>query len=311
MVFNSLSYAIFLPIVFILYWTLPHKYRWILLLFFSYYFYMNWNPKYIVLILFVTVFSYIAARLIEVKGKINVKKIILIVALLVCIGILFFYKYFGFFTQNIVAFLEKFFMHISFITWNPILPMGISFYTFQALSYVIDVYKGDINAEHHFGKYATYIAYFPQLVAGPIEKAGDLLPQIKKEHYFDYDRSTYGLKLMVWGFFKKIVVADRLAKYVDVVYNAPFQYRGFSFILATLMFSIQIYCDFSGYSDIAIGTSDLLGIKLMKNFNSPYFSDSIKDFWRKWHISLSIWLRDYIYIPLGGVKRVRYAVPSI
>lgn len=303
MVFNSLSYAIFLPIVFILYWTLPHKYRWILLLFFSYYFYMNWNPKYIVLILFVTVFSYIAARLIEVKGKINVKKIILIVALLVCIGILFFYKYFGFFTQNIVAFLEKFFMHISFITWNPILPMGISFYTFQALSYVIDVYKGDINAEHHFGKYATYIAYFPQLVAGPIEKAGDLLPQIKKEHYFDYDRSTYGLKLMVWGFFKKIVVADRLAKYVDVVYNAPFQYRGFSFILATLMFSIQIYCDFSGYSDIAIGTSDLLGIKLMKNFNSPYFSDSIKDFWRKWHISLSIWLRDYIYIPLGGGKK--------
>jgi D-alanyl-lipoteichoic acid acyltransferase DltB (MBOAT superfamily) len=180
------------------------------------------------------------------------------------------------------------------------LPVGISFYTFQTLSYVIDVYRGDVKAERHFGYYATFISFFPQLVAGPIERTRNLLPQIKKEHVFDYDQATYGLKLMAWGYFKKLVIADNLAQYVSVVYDSPMEYRGFALVLASVFFTIQIYCDFSGYSDIAIGTAKLLGIDLMTNFKSPYFSQSVKEFWSRWHISLSTWFRDYVYIPLGG-----------
>ena len=309
MLFNSIAFAIFLPIVFILYWVLPHKYRWILLLVASYYFYMSWNPKYIVLIFFITLISYIAGLLMEkAKNKTN-KKIILAFTLVSCLSVLFFFKYFNFFSETIVNFLNLFSLKLNPITLQIMLPVGISFYTFQTLSYVIDVYRG-LKAEHHFGIYATFISFFPQLVAGPIERTENLLPQIKEEHKFNYEQATYGLKLMAWGFFKKLAIADVLAIYVDMVFNNLSSYEGFAIVIAAFFFAIQIYCDFSGYSDIAIGTAKLLGINLMTNFKSPYFSSSIKEFWNRWHISLSTWFRDYVYIPLGGnrVSKLRHNV---
>ncbi len=300
MLFNSFSYAIFLPIVFILYWLLPHKYRWLLLFIASYYFYMSWNIKYVVLILFTTFVSYLSAILVEQQDTKKKKKFILTVTALLCLGVLFFFKYFNFVSESIVSVLSLFSIKLHPLTLKLLLPVGISFYTFQTLSYVIDVYRGDIKAEKHFGYYATFIAFFPQLVAGPIERTSNLLPQIKAKHEFDYNKATYGLKLMAWGFFKKMVIADGLSTYVSAIYDALFKFKGFSLLLATLFFAIQIYCDFSGYSDIAIGSAKLLGIDLMTNFKSPYFSQSIKEFWSRWHISLSTWFKDYIYIPLGG-----------
>ncbi len=300
MLFNSFSYAIFLPIVFILYWLLPHKYRWLLLFIASYYFYMSWNIKYVVLILFTTFVSYLSAILVEKQDTKKKKKFILTVTALLCLGVLFFFKYFNFVSESIASVLSLFSIKLHPLTLKLLLPVGISFYTFQTLSYVIDVYRGDIKAEKHFGYYATFIAFFPQLVAGPIERTSNLLPQIKAKHEFDYNKATYGLKLMAWGFFKKMVIADGLSTYVSAIYDAPFKFKGFSLLLATLFFAIQIYCDFSGYSDIAIGSAKLLGIDLMTNFKSPYFSQSIKEFWSRWHISLSTWFKDYIYIPLGG-----------
>lgn len=300
MLFNSLSYAVFLPIVFILYWLLPHKYRWVLLFIASYYFYMSWNVKYVVLILFTTFVSYSAALILEKQDSKKKKKLVLAFTAILCLGILFFFKYFNFFSDSIVSFFRLFSIKLHPITLKLILPVGISFYTFQTLSYVVDVYRGDVVAEKHFGYYATFISFFPQLVAGPIERTSNLLPQIKAKHEFNYDQATYGLKLMAWGFFKKMVIADGLSNYVSTIYDMPFNYSGFSLLLATLFFTIQIYCDFSGYSDIAIGSAKLFGIDLMTNFKSPYFSQSIKEFWSRWHISLSTWFKDYIYIPLGG-----------
>ncbi len=310
MLFNSFSFAIFLPIVFAIYWLLPHKFRWILLLIASYYFYMSWNVKYVILILFTTAVSYFAAIYIEKAKDKKRKKCVLIWAALLCLGVLFFFKYFNFATESISNILSLFTIQISPLTINLLLPVGISFYTFQTLSYVIDVYKGEVKAERHFGYYATFISFFPQLVAGPIERTRNLLPQIKERHLFDYSEATYGLKLMAWGYFKKIVIADTLARYVSTVYDDPKQFAGFSLILASLFFTIQIYCDFSGYSDIAVGTAKLLGINLMNNFKSPYFSQSVKEFWSRWHISLSTWFRDYVYIPMGGnrvgkIKKIR------
>ena len=300
MLFNSVSYLIFLPIVFAVYWILPNKYRWIVLLLSSYYFYMSWNVKYVVLILLTTGISYIAAILIEKSNHKKTKQLLLASVLIICLGVLFFFKYFNFTMQAISAVLGKFSIHLHPITLNLLLPVGISFYTFQTLSYVIDVYRGDLKAEHHLGKYATFISFFPQLVAGPIERASNLLPQIVGNHTFSYDSAVYGLRIMLWGLFKKMVVADTLAVYVDRIYNNPSSYHGFVFIIATVFFAFQIYCDFSGYSDIAIGSARLFGIELMQNFRSPYFSASIREFWGRWHISLSTWFRDYLYIPLGG-----------
>jgi D-alanyl-lipoteichoic acid acyltransferase DltB (MBOAT superfamily) len=295
-----MAFAFFLPIVFIIYWAVPHKFRWLLLLIASYYFYMSWNPKYVFLILFTTVVSYGAARLLEKEKSQKKKKWILAGTAVVCLGILFVFKYFNFVSESLTDFLRLFSIQLNPVTLNLLLPVGISFYTFQTLSYVVDVYKGDVEAEHHFGYYAAFISFFPQLVAGPIERTGNLLPQIKKEHHFDYDQATYGLKLMAWGYFKKIVIADTLSQYVSTVYDMPQNYQGFALVLASVFFAIQIYCDFSGYSDIAIGTAKLLGINLMTNFKNPYFSQSVKEFWSRWHISLSTWFRDYVYIPLGG-----------
>ena len=302
MLFTSFSYLIFLPIVFIIYWILSHKYRWILLLVASYFFYMSWSAKYAVIILFTTIITYLIAILIERASSINKGRILLGGALLICLGILFIFKYLNFFCTSIMTLVSNFGIFVEPYTIKLILPVGISFYTFQTLSYVIDVYRGNIVAETHFGRYALFVSFFPQLVAGPIERSTQLIPQLKEEKHFDYKMATYGMRLILWGVFKKSIIADRLAYYVDSVFDSLITFQGFSLFLAVFFFAIQIYCDFSGYSDIAVGSANLLGIQLSTNFKSPYFSTSIKEFWNRWHISLSTWFRDYIYIPLGGSR---------
>ncbi len=302
MLFNSFSYAVFVPIIFIIYWFMPHRFRWVLLLAASYYFYMSWNPKYIILILATTFISYITGIVIEQTENKLQKKVYLVLSVIFCMGILFIFKYFNFFIENLSSVLDIFTIKMHPITLKLLLPVGISFYTFQTMSYVIDVYRGDVQAEKHFGYYAAFISFFPQLVAGPIERTSNLLPQIKREQKFSEQKAFDGLKLMLWGYYKKLVVADTLAPYVDKVYNQLELYQGFSLMIVVFFFSLQIYCDFSGYSDIAIGTARLFGIDLIKNFDAPYFSKSVKEFWRRWHISLSTWFRDYIYISLGGNK---------
>jgi D-alanyl-lipoteichoic acid acyltransferase DltB (MBOAT superfamily) len=226
------------------------------------------------------------------------------------LAILFFYKYFNFLNESILTLSTKLGIEWNVSNFDVLLPVGISFYTFQALSYTMDVYRGDLKAEKHFGKYALFVSFFPQLVAGPIERSTNLLPQFNEKHYFDYDRVKRGLLLMLWGFFKKIVIADRLAILVNTVYNNPTNYQGIPLIIATIFFAFQIYCDFSSYSDIAIGSANIMGYNLMNNFERPYFSKSIAEFWKRWHISLGTWFKDYLYIPLGGsrvskVKRYR------
>lgn len=302
MLFNSLAFAIFLPIVFLLYWAVPQKYRWIILLISSYYFYMSWNVKYVVLILFTTFVSYCSALFLPKFTKKSTKLGIMWLAIVASLFVLFFFKYLNFAQNTLIRILQSFAIELHPLTLKLLLPVGISFYTFQTLSYVIDVYKGEVEPERNFFKYAAFISFFPQLVAGPIERTRNLLPQIDCEHKFTYEKASYGIKLMAWGFFKKLVIADNLATLVDGVFDHLDEYQGFSFVLAILFFTIQIYCDFSGYSDIAIGTAKLFDIDLMTNFKSPYFSTSVQDFWRRWHISLSSWFRDYVYIPLGGSR---------
>ncbi|MBQ7540734.1 MAG: MBOAT family protein [Clostridia bacterium] len=308
MLFNSVSFAVFLPIVFALYWLVPQRRRWALLLAASYYFYMSWNAKYIVLILFTTGVSYLCGRLLEKTADARRKKQLVALALCLCFGVLFLFKYFGFFWETANAVLRRFAVPMHPLTLRLLLPVGISFYTFQTVGYVLDVYRGDARAERHFGKYAAFISFFPQLVAGPIERTNALLPQIADPPAFDYDKAVDGMQRMAWGFFKKMVVADRLAVFVDRVWGDVFQFRGLSLVLASVLFAVQIYCDFSGYSDIAVGCAKLLGIDLAENFRRPYLSASIREFWSRWHISLSTWFRDYLYIPLGGsrVKKSRH-----
>ena len=300
MLFNSWQFALFFPIVFALYWGLSYKFRIGLLFTASYYFYMSWNIKYVVLILFTTIVSYFAALLITKTHSLRTKKCILTLSLIACLGVLFVFKYFNFFAGAVVGFMSLFTIHLHPMTLKLLLPVGISFYTFQTLGYVIDVYRGTTQPEKNFWVYATFISFFPQLVAGPIERTNNLLPQIKAVHEFKYEQAVYGIKLMTWGFFKKLCIADVLAVYVDKVFEDIYSYNGFALVLAVFFFSIQIYCDFSGYSDIARGCSKMLGIDLIENFRSPYFSASLHEFWGRWHISLSTWFRDYVYIPLGG-----------
>lgn len=300
MLFNSMAFAVFLLIVFFSYWLLPHKFRWVFLLLSSYWFYMSWNIGYVVLILLTTLVSWCSALLLERTDSPKIKKMILTLAAFCSLGVLFFFKYFNFFSKSITSAFRAFSIPLHEVTLHLLLPVGISFYTFQTLSYVIDVYRGKVKAERNIGYYATFISFFPQLVAGPIERTERLLPQIKEWHLFRYDQAAYGLRLMAWGFFKKIVIADNFAVYVDEVYQSPGAYRGFAMIISIFLFAIQIYCDFSGYSDIAIGTAKLFGIELTPNFKSPYFATSVKEFWSRWHISLSTWFRDYVYIPMGG-----------
>lgn len=303
MLFNSFEFALFLPIVFIIYWTVSARFRWVLLLLSSYYFYMSWNPKYVVLIAGTTLVSYFAAILIEKCSTKRQKRGILILSAITCLGVLFVFKYLNFALDVIYTVMSSFAIPLSEVTVSLILPVGISFYTFQTLSYVIDVYRGTVKAEKHLGYYATFISFFPQLVAGPIERTENLLPQIKKTNSFDEEKAMDGVKRMLWGYYKKLVVADAVGLVVDSIYEKIPEFRGGVLLIAIFLFTIQIYCDFSGYSDIAIGTAKLLGIDLMDNFKSPYFATSIRDFWSRWHISLSTWFRDYVYIPLGGNRK--------
>ena len=308
MVFNSFSFLIFFPIVLLFYRVLPKRVRWVMLLAASYYFYMSWQPDLIYLILFTTVVSYLCSLGIEKTSKKGVKRLLLVTALVASLSVLFFFKYFNFLSHNVTAFLNLIRIPVSDFTLNLILPVGISFYTFQTLSYVIDVYRGTMKAEKHFGYYALYVSYFPQLVAGPIERPENLLPQLRADNPFSARDTVDGLKIMAVGFFKKIAVADVISKYVDAVYNGvgtadKSLLNGFTVFIATALFAVQIYCDFSGYTDIAIGCARVMGIRLMRNFNDPYSGVSIRDFWRRWHISLTSWFTDYIYIPLGGSRK--------
>ena len=299
MLFNSFSFLIFFPLVTILYFLLPHRFRWALLLAASCIFYMAFVPIYILILALTIIIDYLAAIWIE-NSHGRRRLFFLVVSILSTCLVLFVFKYSNFFIIN-YNYVARFFH------WNQpiallkiILPIGLSFHTFQSLSYVIEVYRGNQKAEHHFGIYALYVMFYPQLVAGPIERPQNLLHQFYSEHAFDYQRVTDGLKLMLWGMFKKVVIADRLAVAVGQVYGNPHAYTGFPLIVATVFFAFQIYCDFSGYSDIAIGAAQVMGFRLMDNFNRPYFSKSIAEFWKRWHISLSTWFRDYLYIPLGG-----------
>ncbi len=303
MLFNSNAFYVFLPIVFAVYWIIPARYRWGILFLSSYYFYMSWNVKYVTLILTTTLVSYGTALLMERTEDRKKKKLCMATALLISLGILFFFKYFDFLSESLRDVLKRFAIPMHRTTLDLMLPVGISFYTFQTLSYVIDVYRGEVRACRHLGKYATFIAFFPQLVAGPIERTRNLLPQIEGEHTFHAEKGIHGAKMIAWGFFKKVAIADTVAVYVDTVYKVPHHFTGFPLLLATLLFTFQIYCDFSGYSDIAVGTAELLDIDLMTNFRSPYFASSIREFWSRWHISLSTWFRDYVYIPLGGNRK--------
>lgn len=310
MLFNSLTFGIFIIIVFILYYLVPHKYRWAFLLLASYVFYMNLHIGYGILLLATTILTYVLALKLEKSKSTKQKRHCLLSGILPLVLVLLFYKLGSPVINHLNSLIEAGRLSMQPITLKILLPAGISFYFFQSMGYLIDVYKGKIKAEHHFGYYALFVSFFPQLLAGPIGRADSLLPQYKKERPFRYDDVTYGLKLMAWGYFKKLVIADVFAMTVDRLYNNVHSYVGLAFIIVTIMFAIEIYCDFSGYSDIAIGCARLFGIELMTNFKSPYYSFSIKEFWSRWHISLSTWFRDYVYIPLGGnrVKKWRHCL---
>jgi len=305
MLFNSLHFAVFFPVVVAVFFLLRGRFgqaRWLFLLVASYYFYVSWRAEYIILILVSTVVDYIASRNIGRAENETVRKLWLALSLTVNLGILIFFKYLVFFTESTTLFFQSIGLETNLPTVELLLPVGISFYTFQTLSYTIDVYRGDIEPEKDIGVFALFVSFFPQLVAGPIERPSSLLPQLRNlsQVAFDYERATSGLKLMAWGLFKKAVIADRLAIYVNTVYQTPSDYPGLPMIIATVFFAFQIYCDFSGYSDIAIGAARVIGVDLRLNFNRPYLASSIQDFWARWHISLSTWFRDYVYIPLGG-----------
>ncbi len=264
---------------------------------------MSWKAEYVILIMISTIIDYIAGLQIHNSTAQWRRKLFLCLSIATNLGLLFAFKYFNFFSDSLRVILQQASIQLNPITLKVLLPVGISFYTFQTLSYTIDVYRGKIKPEKHLGIFAVYVSYFPQLVAGPIERAKNLLPQFFEKHFFEYKRVTDGLKLMLWGFFKKLVIADKLALIVNFVYNDPTKFTGFPLIIATVFFAFQIYCDFSGYSDIAIGAATILGFHIPANFNKPYFATSPVDFWRRWHISLSTWLRDYLYIPLGGNRK--------
>ena len=302
MLFNSVSFLIFFPIVVLVYFAIPEKFKNIWLLLASYYFYMSWQPVYALLILFSTVTTFYCAVLIDKADTQTKKKVYLAINIILNIAILFYFKYFNFFVETLLAV----FPSLTISKNNDLLAVvGISFYTFQSLGYSIDVYRGTTKREHNFLTYALFVSFFPQLVAGPIERSSNLIPQLHKTYKFDYARVTDGLVLMAWGFFKKLVISDGAALIVNTVYNDVTKFTGIQLIMATVLFAFQIYCDFSGYSDIAIGAANVLGYKLMRNFWHPYFAQNVSDFWRRWHISLSGWFMDYIYIPLGGSRKGR------
>ena len=313
MLFNSFTFLVFFVLVTVGYFLLPHRFRWILLLIASYIFYMAWQPELIVLIVLITFTNYaLSLRIYRAKKK-RLKKRFLLISIGINFGLLFIFKYLVFMNESLrflTTLLGGFFLEPEAAanlypigTLDIVLPMGISFYTFQAAAYTIDVYRGTIKPEKHYGIFSLFITFFPQLVAGPIERSENLLPQFYEKHSFSYERLLSGCKIMLLGFFKKIVIADRIAIGVNTIFNSPHSYSGLYFVVAAVLFTFQIYCDFSGYSDIAVGAARVLGFDLMENFKRPYLSKSIKEFWRRWHISLSTWFMDYVYIPLGGNRR--------
>ena len=306
MLFNSLPFLIFFPIVLTLYFLFPYKFRWILLLIASCVFYMYWKPEYIILLLIPTLVNYIAGITMSKAEDPLRRKTYLILSLASSLSVLFIFKYLHFIGESLNGLLQLFHISYHLPLLNFLLPIGISFYTFKTMGYAIDVYRGVIKPEKHFGLFALYVTFFPQLLAGPIERAAHLIPQFYKKYDFEDRRVIDGLKLMAWGFFKKMVIADKVSIVVDQVYNHPTEYTGIPLIVATVFFAFQIYCDFSGYSDIAMGAAQLMGFNLMDNFNRPYSSKSVSEFWRRWHISLSTWFRDYVYISLGGNRVVRW-----
>ena len=310
MLFNSIAFLLFFPIVCVIYFSIPPQMiraRNLLLLIASYYFYMNWQPAYALLLLTSTFVTYIAALGIGCFEDRRKKKICLVSSLVLNLAILFLFKYYNFLSSNISMGLDACGLKIDIPELGFILPVGISFYTFQALGYSIDVYRGTTKVERDFATYALFVSFFPQLVAGPIERSNNLLPQFKQQHRFDYEAVLSGVKLMVWGYFMKLALADRCGIYVDAIFNNVDKHNGGSYLVASLLFPFQIYGDFAGYSLIAIGVARVMGFRLMENFRRPYFATSVGEFWHRWHISLSTWFKDYVYIPLGGnrVGRLR------
>ena len=299
MLFNSFAFLLFFPVVAVSFYLLPHRWRWLHLLVASCVFYMSFIPAYVLILFFTIAIDFTAGILIEAAHG-RQRQLYLALSLAANLGVLAVFKYYNFFVDNINAslHLEAGSGALSLLSF--VLPIGLSFHTFQAMSYTIEVYRGNYPAERHLGLFALYVLFFPQLVAGPIERPQHVLPQLHETQIFRYENVTSGLRLMAWGLFKKVVIADRLALLVNPVYNSPGDFRGLPLTVATVFFSLQIYCDFSGYSDMALGAARVLGFRLMQNFNRPYFASSIGEFWRRWHISLSTWFRDYLYIPLGG-----------
>lgn len=311
MLFNSIDFAIFLPLVFLLYWGVLKgrtKQQNLLIVLASYVFYGWWDWRFLSLILFSTILDYSIGLKLKKESKDRKRKLYLWISILVNLGFLGFFKYYNFFLDNFISAFS--FMGVEFkaSSLNIILPVGISFYTFQTLSYTIDVYKRKLEPTQDFVSFMAFVSFFPQLVAGPIERASHLLPQFYKERVFDYQKAVDGMRQILWGLFKKVVIADTCAQYANEIFNNYTEYSGITLILGALFFTFQIYGDFSGYSDIAIGTSRLFGFDLMKNFAFPYFSRDVAEFWRRWHISLSTWFRDYLYIPLGGSRGTTFQV---
>lgn len=305
MLFNSLAFLLFFPLVIFIFFCIPKsniKVRNTFLLVASYFFYMNWEPLYSLLLLTSTIVTYIAALGINHFVEKKWKRTCLLTSIIINLAILILFKYFNFLALNVEWLLQVSGLHIAIPKFHLLLPVGISFYTFQALGYSIDVYRGNVKVERNFITYALFVSFFPQLVAGPIERAKNLLPQFNRVHSFKSDEFIDGLKLMIWGYFMKLCIAENVASYVDAVFNNLLNHNGTSVLLATFFFTFQIFCDFCGYSLIAIGTAKCLGYKLMQNFNHPYLSQSPRDFWHRWHISLSTWFSDYVYIPLGGSR---------
>ncbi|NQU51902.1 MAG: MBOAT family protein [Bacteroidetes bacterium] len=305
MLFNSIDFAIFLPIVFILYWFITNrniKLQNFLVVAASYVFYGWWDWRFLSLIIFSTIVDYSVGRGLAKEENQAKRKILLWTSIIVNLGFLGFFKYYDFFLENFITTFSFFGTEIKSNSLNIILPVGISFYTFQTLSYSIDVYRRKLEPTKDFIAFSAFVSFFPQLVAGPIERATHLLPQFYKKRTFDYSKAVDGMRQILWGLFKKIVIADNCAEYANLIFNNSADYSGSTLVLGALFFTFQIYADFSGYSDIAIGTSRLFGFDLMRNFNFPYFSRDIAEFWRRWHISLSSWFRDYLYIPLGGSR---------
>lgn len=302
MSFDSLPFLVFLPLVVLAYWALPHRYRWGLLLVASYVFYATWAPTFLIWIAVSTVVTYALARWMPRISPPGRRRALLVLGIVSNLGLLFVFKYAGFADGILRALSSRLGFAYRMPAPNLLLPVGISFYILQSVGYLIDVYRGTTEPEKHVGLFALYQAFFPKLISGPIERADHLIPQFRHVPSLDAAQVFIGLRLVLWGMFKKVVIADRLAIYVNEVYSRPSDYAGWTILIATVFFAVQIYSDFSGYTDMAIGVARLLGIELSINFRQPYLASSISDFWRRWHISLSTWFRDYLYIPLGGSR---------